>query len=119
MPTIRQLSKLFQAVSQGDLQSAEYAARQIASAEEKKGHHSAAEQLRGSLQPKGIKGHRASEPISGILANGNFIEAALSLSQRSTRLEDVMLRPNNRKALEALINEIKHGPYLFSKGIRP
>jgi len=118
MPTVRQLAKLFQAVSQGDLQSAEQTAKQIASSEEKKGHHSAAQLLRGSLQSNGIRGHRAPEPISGILTNGNLIEAALSRSQRPVSMEDVMLRADNRKALLTLIDEIKHGAYLSSKGIR-
>jgi SpoVK/Ycf46/Vps4 family AAA+-type ATPase len=119
MPTIRQLAKLFQAVSQEDLQLAKQTAKQIASSEEKKGRHSAAQLLRGSLESNGIRGYRASEPISGILTNGNFIEAALSRSQRSVQLEEVMLRPDNRKALLTLIDEIKHGAYLSSRGIRP
>src|ERR1700694_3775384 len=108
MPTIRELAKLFQAVSRADLQSAEKIAREIASAEEQKGHHSAAQLLRGSLQSNGIRGHRLAETLSGILTNGNLIEAALSKSQRSIRLEDVMLRSDNRKALLELINEISH-----------
>jgi SpoVK/Ycf46/Vps4 family AAA+-type ATPase len=118
MPTIRQLAKLFQAVSGRDLQSAEQIARQITSVEEKKGHHSAAQLLRGSLQSNGIRGHRAPEQISGVLTNGNFIDAALSKGQGSTRLKDVMLRPAHRKALEALIEETRHGKYLSSRGIR-
>jgi SpoVK/Ycf46/Vps4 family AAA+-type ATPase len=118
MATIRQLAKLFQAVSGRDLQSAEQIAKQIAVFEEKKGHHSAAQLLRGSLQPNGIRGHRAPEPISGILTNGNFIEAALSRSHSSTQLKDVMLRPAHRQALGTLINEIRHGAYLSSKGIK-
>lgn len=119
MPTIRQLAKLFQAVSQGDLQSADQLAEQIATSEEKKGHNSAAQLLRSSLQSNGIKGHRAQETLSGILTNGNFIEAALSRSHRLVRLEDVMLRADNRRALRDLIEEFKHGTYLLSKGIRP
>lgn len=119
MPTVRQLAKLFQAVSQGDLRSAEQTAKQIAISEEKKGHHSAAQLLKGSLQSNGMRGHRASEPISGVITNGSFIEAALSRSERSVRLEDVMLRADNRRVLLALIDEIKHGTYLSSKGIRP
>jgi MoxR-like ATPase len=118
MPTIRQLAKLFQAVSGRDLESAEQIAKQIASFEEKKGHHSAAQLLRGSLHSNGIRGHRAPEPISGVLTNGNFLEAALSRGQSSTRLKDVMLRPPCRAALEALVNETRHGAYLSSKGIR-
>ena len=118
MPTIRQLATLFKALSGKDLESAEQIAKQIASFEEKKGHHSAAQLLRGSLHPNGIKGHRAHEPISGILTNGNFLEAALSRGQNTTRLKDVMLRSTHRAALEALVNETRHGAYLSSKGIR-
>jgi SpoVK/Ycf46/Vps4 family AAA+-type ATPase len=118
MPTIRQLAKLFQALSERDLGSAEQIAKQIAIFEEKKGHYSAAQLLRGSLHSNGIKGHRSPEPISGILTNGNFLEAALSRGQSFTRLKDVMLRPSSRKALEALFNETRHGAFLSSKGIR-
>lgn len=118
MPTIRQLAKLFQAVSGRDLESAEEIAKQIASFEEKKGHYSAAQLLRGSLHSNGIRGHRATEHISGILTNGNFLEAALSRGESATRLKDVMLRTESRRAVEALINETRHGAYLSSKGIR-
>jgi SpoVK/Ycf46/Vps4 family AAA+-type ATPase len=118
MPTVRQLARLFQAVSDRDLASAEHIAKQIASFEEKKGHHSAAQLLRGSLHGNGIRGHRAPEPISAVLTNGNFLEAALSKGQSFTRLKDVMLRPACRTALEALISETQHGAYLSSKGIR-
>lgn len=118
MPTIRQLTKLFQAVSESDLESAEQIAKQIAISEEKKGHHSAAQLLRGSLHSNGIRGHRAAEAISGILTNGNLLEAALSRRQSLTRLNDVMLRSACRKALEGLVNESRHGAYLSSKGIR-
>jgi SpoVK/Ycf46/Vps4 family AAA+-type ATPase len=118
MPTIRQLAKLFQAVSGRDVESAEQIAKQIALFEEKKGHHTAAQLLRGALHSNGVKGHRAIEQISGVLGNGNFLESALSKGQRLTRLNDVMLRPACREALEALIDETRHGAYLSSKGIR-
>ncbi|MGO8817867.1 MAG: AAA family ATPase [Terriglobia bacterium] len=118
MPTVRQLARLFQALSTKDLEFAERIASQIASDEEKKGHRSAGQLLRASLQSNGIRGHRTPEPISGLLTNGNLLEAALSLSQSSTQMKDVMLRRTCRAALEALINEIRHGAYLSSKGIR-
>jgi SpoVK/Ycf46/Vps4 family AAA+-type ATPase len=118
MPTARQLARLFQAISERDIASAEQIAKQIAGVEEKKGHHSAAQLLRGSLHPNGIRGHRAAEPISGVLSNGNFLEAALSKGQSFTRLKDVMLRRACRNELEALINETQHGAYLLSKGIK-
>ncbi len=118
MSNIRQLAQLFKALSAKDLESAEKIAKQIASSEEEKGHRSAAHLLRGSLQSNGIKGYRAVEPISGILSNSNLLETAISRSQSSTLLKDVMLRPSCRKALEGLINETRHGQYLASKGIR-
>lgn len=96
-----------------------HAARQIAAAEEKKGHHSAAQVLKGSLNSNGIKGIRAPEPISGIVTNGDFMTAALSKSERSVDLKEVMLRPDTRKELLLLVDEIKHSSFLCSKGIRP
>jgi SpoVK/Ycf46/Vps4 family AAA+-type ATPase len=118
MPTIRQLTKLFQALSEKDLESAGQIAKQIVSSEEKKGHHSAAQRLRGSLHSNGVRGHRAVEQISGVLTNGNFLEAALSRGRNLTRLKDVMLRAACRKELESLIDETRHGAYLASKDIR-
>src|SRR6185437_1854841 len=118
MPPIRQLASLFQAVSERDIESAQKIAREIAALEERKGHRFAAQLLRGSLQSNGFKGHRLPEPISGILGNGNLLEAALSRNYSSTRLKDVMLRHHCRKALEELINETKHKQYLAEKKIR-
>lgn len=118
MATIRQLAKLFQALSERDQESAREIAKQIAAAEEKKGNHSAAQLLRGSLRSNGFRGHRALEPISGVLTNGNLLDAALSRGESSAKLIDVMLRPKCRAQLEALVNETRHGAYLSSKGIR-
>lgn len=118
MPTIRELARLFSAVSAHDVQSATQIAGHIAALEEKKGHHSAAQRLRGSLHSNGMKGHRPIEQLSGVLTNGNFLEAALSKGHASVRLADVMLRATSRKALEALIEETRRGAYLDSKGIR-
>jgi SpoVK/Ycf46/Vps4 family AAA+-type ATPase len=119
MAAIRQLAKLFGALSRKDLESAEQIAKQIVTSEEKKGHYSAAQLLRGSLHSNGIKGHRAPEPISGILTNGNFLDSALSRGRSSAQLKDVMLRPACRAELETIVNETRHGAYLSSKGIRP
>ena len=118
MANIRQLARLFQALAAKDLVTAEQIAKQIATLEEKQGHRSAARLLLGSLQSNGIKGHRAPEQITGVLTNGNFLEAALSRGQSSTRLSDVMLRKMCLSALYDLINETQHRGYLSSKGIR-
>jgi len=118
MPTTAKLARLFQSIATRDFESAEQIAKQIAASEDKSGHHSAAQLLRGSLQSNGIRGHRAPEPILGVLTNGGFIEAALAKKRSSTLLKDVELRPDNRAALESVIQETRHGAYLDSRGIR-
>jgi SpoVK/Ycf46/Vps4 family AAA+-type ATPase len=118
MPPIRQLAKLFQALSHRDLESAQQLAAEIAEAEEKKGHPSAAQTLRGALHSNGIRKSRPIEPISGTLTNGNFLDFALSRSAATTQLKDAMLRPATRKTLETVITETQNGAYLWSKGIR-
>jgi len=118
MPPIRQLAKLFQALSHQDLEAAKQFAAGIADAEEKKGHGSAAQALRGALHSNGFRKSRPAEPITGTVANGNFLETALSRGRASTELQDAMLRPATRKALETLIIEAKNGALLSSKGLR-
>ena len=117
MPPIRQLARLFHAVSHRDLKAAQQLAAEIADAEEKKGHPSAA-QTRGALHSNGLRKNRPAEPITGTLTNGNFLEVALSRGRANTKLEDAMLRPATRKELGTLIIEIQNGALLSSKGIR-
>ncbi len=118
MPPIRQLARLFQALSHRDLETAQQLAAEIADTEERKGHPSAAQTLRGALHSNGFKKNRSAEPIAGTLTNGNFLEIALSRSTVTTRLKDAMLRPVTRKTLETVIIETRNGEYLSSKGIR-
>lgn len=118
MPPIRQLAKLFQAVSHRDIDAAQQLAAEIADAEEKKGHSSAAQTLRGALHSNGMRKNRAAESITGTVTNGNFLEVALSRGRANTKLEDAMLRPATRKELGALIVEIHNAAFLSSKGIR-
>ena len=118
MPPIRQLAKLFQALSHRDLESAQLLAAEIADTEEKIGHPSAAQTLRGALHSNGIRKSRPVEPLSGTFIGGNFLEFALSRNTATTRLKDAMLRPSMRKDLETVIMETRNGGYLLSKGIR-
>jgi len=118
MPPIRQLARLFQALSHRDLEFAQQLAAEIADTEDKKGHPAAAQALRGALHSNGIRKSRPVEPISGTLTNGNFLEFALSRNTATTRLKDAMLRPAMRKTLETVIIETRNGGYLSSKGIR-
>lgn len=118
MPPVRQLARLFQAVSRRDLEAAQQLAAEIADAEEKKGHPSAAQTLRGALYSNGLRKNRPAEPITGTLTNGNFLDLALSRGRANTKLEDAMLRPATRKELRTLIIEIQNGALLSSRGIR-
>lgn len=124
MPSIRQLAKLFKALSEKDLESAQEIAGEIASSEEKKGHPSAAQMLRGALHSNGLRRNRPIETATSLLINGNFLENALSrglVGTRvggGTRLQDAMLSPVTRAELDNIINETQNGAYLLSKGIQ-
>lgn len=118
MPPIRQLAKLFQAISDRDLEAASSIAVEIAVSEEKKGHPSAAQMLKGSLHSNGLRTSRSAEPLSGVLTNGNFLETALTSGATEVKLNDAMLRPAARKTLEAVIAEAQNGTFLSSLGIR-
>jgi SpoVK/Ycf46/Vps4 family AAA+-type ATPase len=115
MPTIRDLSALFQSISLGDLGRAIEIARQIAAGEEKLGHHIAAQRLKGALQSNGMRGH-TSPPFQ---AGSSAITAALSRRNEPTRLTDVMLRPEASKVLRELISEHEKSAHLKRHGIRP
>lgn len=117
MPPIRQLARLFQALSNRDLETASLIAAEIATSEEQKGHPSAAQTLKGALHSNGLRKSRPVEPISGVLTNGNFLETALTDGLAEVQLTDAMLRPAARKTLETVITETQNGAYLSSLGI--
>jgi SpoVK/Ycf46/Vps4 family AAA+-type ATPase len=118
MPQIRQLARLFQAISDKDLEAASSIASEIAVSEEKKGHPSAAQMLNGSLHSNGLRTARPAEPVSGVMTNGNFLETALTSGAAEVQLKDAMLRPAARKTLEAVIEEAQHCTFLSSRGLR-
>ncbi len=118
MPAVRQLARLFKALSEKNLEAASVVASEIADLEAKKGHPSAAQMLRGALHSNGMRKGRPAEPITGILTNGSFLESALSTASGDVRLKDAMLRPKARKTLETVITETKNGDYLSSLRIR-
>jgi SpoVK/Ycf46/Vps4 family AAA+-type ATPase len=118
MPPIRQLAKLFQALSQQDLGSAQLIAAEIANAEAEKGHPSAAQTLRGALNSNGLRKSRPTESILGAIPSADFLDTALSKIETKTRLQDAMLRPAMRRALESVIKEVRNSGFLRSLGIR-
>jgi SpoVK/Ycf46/Vps4 family AAA+-type ATPase len=118
MPQVRQLARLFRALSDGNLEAASLVATEIADQEEKKGHPSAAQMLKGALHTNGMRKARPIEPLSGILTDSNFLENALSSESSNVLLKDVVLRPKARKIIETIIAETANGEYLSSLGIR-
>ena len=117
MPRIDLVAKLLRAVGQRDLVSAEKIASEIAAHEERKGHHTAAQLLRGSLVGNGVNGgyivrsHQA-EFTQSVLGS------ALALRSSAERLSEIVLRPDARRLLDEIIREAKHAKVLASRGIR-
>jgi SpoVK/Ycf46/Vps4 family AAA+-type ATPase len=118
MPTIDQLSKLFKALAHKDLDTAEQLAAAIAADEERKGHRTAAQSLKGSLSTNGARS--VVEQQMPAPKNGTAILLTGALSQRtgSVRLDEVILRPSARRVLEELVREFAGQAELKSRGIR-
>jgi SpoVK/Ycf46/Vps4 family AAA+-type ATPase len=118
MPTIDQLSKLFKALAHQDLDAAEQLAAAIAVDEERKGHGTAAQILKGSLTANGARSvleHQLASP-----QNGTSVLLTGALSQRiaSVRLGNVVLRSETRRVLEELVREFGGQSQLKERGIR-
>jgi SpoVK/Ycf46/Vps4 family AAA+-type ATPase len=117
MPTVRNLARLFHAIAEKDLHKATSIANDIAGAEEKTGHHSAAQRLRGALYANGNRTNRPLESAT-TLVSAEFLESALALRTAKTLLRDVSLRDDNRKQLKGILTEFKHSSRLRVQGIR-
>lgn len=117
MPTIVELSKLFQALANKDLAGAEQVAVRIAAAEEKKGHSTAAQILKGSLVVNGTRS--AIEDQEGIAKNGAsaILMTALASRTSDTTFADVRLRKPARDRLQEVVKEFEHQKLLRSLGI--
>ncbi|HUU03862.1 MAG TPA: ATP-binding protein [Myxococcota bacterium] len=114
MASIDTLSALFHAIAKGDLDTALTVASKIAKQENERGHHSAAQALRGSLNPNGhslaVHGRPESQMSTPL--------GLLIPEQEGPLLADVMLRPEAKKALLSVISEWKHQKKLQQNGIR-
>lgn len=117
MPTITELSKLFKALAHKDLTTAEEIAGRIASDEEKKGHRTAAQILKGSLVANGTKS--VIEDRTALAANGlpALLLNALSTGTSSVTFAGVQLRKASRDRLQELVKEFAHQNQLRSLGI--
>lgn len=118
MPTIDQLAKLFKALASKDLSAAARLAADIAADEERKGHGTAAQMLRGSLVPNGT---RLLSDQGGQVEKGGqsaFLLSALSRGRSDATLEQVVLRSEARKQFAEVVKEFQHQSELQSLGIR-
>ena len=114
MASIDTLTNLFQAIAKGDLDTAMSVAAKIAMQEDERGHHTAAQALRGSLNPNGH-----SLAVHGVAESASPTPMRLLIpEQQGPLLSDVMLRPKARRLLGSVIDEWKNQKKLQKHGIR-
>src|ERR1700690_3553395 len=117
MPTISELSMLFKALARKDLATAEEIAARIACDEEKKGHRTAAQILKGSLVVNGTKPVIEDRPAVGAHSLPSLLLNALSTRTSSVTFLGVQLRKPARDRLQELVKEFAHQNQLRSLGI--
>lgn len=118
MPTIDHLSKLFKALASKDLPAAARLAADIAADEEKKGHGTAAQMLRGSLVPNGTRLLSDQEVVVDRGGQSAFLLSALSRGRSDASLEQVVLRSGVRRQFAEVIKEFQYQSELQHLGIR-
>jgi len=116
MPKVDQLAKLLEAVAAQNWAGARAIGVQIADVEEEKGHHSAAQLLRGALHPNGHRAHSTSSNGTW-LGDPGLLTAALTRLQGAPLLEDIALRPVQRRELMTFVSEWRHRDALETRGI--
>jgi len=117
MPTVDRLSKLFRALASKDIELAEHVAIEIVSDEEKKGHRTAAQLLKGSLVSNGTKPSIDSQQRSSPNGLSALLTGALSGRSSTVALKDVYLRRDARARLQEVVKEFRYKHRLESRGI--
>jgi SpoVK/Ycf46/Vps4 family AAA+-type ATPase len=117
MPKVDQLAKLLEAVAAQNWANARAIGSQLADLEEEKGHHSAAQLLRGALHPNGHRSPGSASSNGAWLADPGLLAAALTRLPGTPRLDDVALRAPQRAELTTLILEWRHREALEARGI--
>jgi len=118
MPKIPTISKLFRALVHDDLATAKTVAEEIALEEEKIGHHKAAQMLKGILRGNGNGFISEPKPLTFSQNGQNGLSSALTRVTEKINLTEVMLRPDSKVELEAVIKEWKYRRKLETKGLR-
>lgn len=117
MANVDNLAKLLSAVANQDWNAARAAGLRLADTEEKKGHHGAAQLLRGALLSNG---HAPAAQANGhALGDVGLLDAALTRLSGSVHLKDVSLRGSHRAQLLDIVAEWKHRRALEARGIAP
>lgn len=112
MAALKQLSRLFQAIAAQDVGRAREIGVEIASSEEQKGHHSAAQLLRGALH---ANGHR---PVaSSAHQQPMLLSDALSPVREVVSLSDVRMRSQQLQEVKSLLKEWRRRARITAKGI--
>lgn len=117
MASIKQLSRLFTALSSNDLQSARAAASEISDSEEQLGHHVAARTLRGALRPNKPRVNGSIESAGLSVGTSLAVTTALKEIPPASRLSEVTLPRSTRRELEELVREWKMRERLRDAGI--
>lgn len=115
MPDVKRLAALFHAIGNRDWGSANAIAREVAAAEERVGHHSAARRLRGALTTNGASASTEEAPPTSV----EFLTGALTPIGSLPGLERVRLRAAERAALEEVVVEWKNRAKLNQHGLAP
>jgi hypothetical protein len=108
MASVDQLARLFSAIAAEDLRAAEATATQIAETEARMGHHSAAQRLRGSLQPNAKKGWIAERGSPGATGTAALLTDALTLVSPTVPLKALQLSVAAHADIDRLILEWTH-----------
>jgi ATP-dependent 26S proteasome regulatory subunit len=117
MPKVDHLAKLLKAVAAEDWSSARAAGARIAEAEEEKGHHAAAQHLRGALHPNGHRVLPSKQSNGEWLADPGLLATALTRLSSKADLSEVSLRTAQRDDIAELMAEWKHRDALATHGL--
>jgi AAA+ superfamily predicted ATPase len=108
MAPVRELRRLFEAISRKDWEAAQFVAEQVAGLEAKRGNRVAARALRDALH------HRnGSAPVPT-----SILDLGLSRRNTAARLSDVVLPLQVRRELQSVLDEFKHSRSLQSRGFQ-
>lgn len=107
MASVRELRRLFEAISRKDWEAAQSVAEHLVGLEAKRGNRAAARELRASLHRNGSAPGTAS-----------ILELGLTRRAMTTKLADVVLPSGVRRELQSILDEFKHSRSLHSQGFQ-